>query len=414
MKNTKNTRNFGVLIVSAFAVSFALLSFAPVAEAQLDYYYQNMYIPIYTFGQSTNFGYYSSQGSALASALAVSCAATPASARVGDSILWYASVTGGAGNEQYFWSGTDGLYANTASVRRAYDTTGIKYATVTVTSGGQSVTAGCTNSVNISPASPPAPAFAVSCYAAQERIAPGEAATWLSVVSGVSRTATTTYEWQGTDALSGSAPAAIQTYRAEGLKHAILTVTSGPMRAAAACANAVAVAVKAPVQPALRTITKTIVSPAPLQALCSPSRAKAEVGEEILWSAVAIGGAGKYGYLWKGDEELAGGAATTSKRYESEGTKTASVTVLSADKSVTVSCTGDVEVTPKEDTGLLAAAFFGGWTDTILLIGGTLLAILIAFILASRKKKQDEEEAGARHSGAPVFLGGARNEKETH
>lgn len=356
----------------------------------------------YPPNQTSGYGYYS-----IASALSVSCAPTDTVASIGRTVTWIASVTGGTGQYSYIWGGTDNLTGYTSSVRYAYATTGDKFATVTVTSGTQIITAGCTRGVRIEPftQSQPAvvmPRLGVSCYAAQERIAPGEAATWLSVASGISPTATTTYQWDGTDGLSGTGPAAFKTYTAQGLKHALLTVTSGGQRSVTACTNAVTVAPKTSPQPAVRTITKTVTAPAPLQGLCTPSKAKAEVGEEVLWSAVAVGGTlngqspsgnvGSYTYLWKGDEELTGTAATTSKQYEEEGVKTASVTITSGDKSAPVACASPVEIVPKKDTGLLAAAFFSGWFDTLSLILAALLAVAVGIILALRKKRQEQEQ----------------------
>lgn len=332
----------------------------------------------------------------IASALSVSCAPTDTIASIGKSITWFSSVTGGTGNYSYIWGGTDGLTGYTSSIQRAYATPGDKFATVTVTSGTQIITAGCTRGVRIEPFTQPQPSVVIprlgaSCFAAQERIAPGEAATWLAVVSGISPTATTTYQWDGTDGLTGTGPAVFKTYTAQGLKHALLTVTSGTERTVSACTNAVAVAPRIVAPPiSAKLPAPPPPSTAPLQGLCSPSAAKAEAGEEILWTVAAIGGTGSYTYLWKGDEELAGSAAISSKQYEEKGVKTASVTITSGDKSATVVCASKVEIVSKQDTGLLATAFFSGWFDTLCLILGALLAVALGIILALRKRRQEK------------------------
>ncbi len=91
---------------------------------------------------------------ALSQPLTVSCAPMQASARVGEVVSWYSSTEGGTGSYQLYWSGTDGLGGNTSSIQRAYATPGEKFATLTVSSGGQSITASCTRAVSIFALSP--------------------------------------------------------------------------------------------------------------------------------------------------------------------------------------------------------------------------------------------------------------------
>ncbi len=106
----------------------------------------------YSSGYSGSSNYSSSY--ALSQTLTASCAPMQTSARVGEGITWYASAGGGTGSYNFYWNGTDGLVGNQSNIQHAYGTPGEKFATVTVYSGGQTLTAGCTSSVSIFTISP--------------------------------------------------------------------------------------------------------------------------------------------------------------------------------------------------------------------------------------------------------------------
>ncbi len=92
------------------------------------------------------------------------CVATPASATIGQNVVWTVYATGGNnygynngynngyntgyGNYSYSWTGTDGLsYGNASAIQKVYSTPGTKTATVTVYSNGQTITANCSMNV---------------------------------------------------------------------------------------------------------------------------------------------------------------------------------------------------------------------------------------------------------------------------
>lgn len=75
--------------------------------------------------------------------LSASCSVSPSSGYVGDSLTWTATPSGGTGSYTYVWSGTDGLTGTASTVSKIYNTAGTKSASVTVTSGTQSVIASC-------------------------------------------------------------------------------------------------------------------------------------------------------------------------------------------------------------------------------------------------------------------------------
>lgn len=87
--------------------------------------------------------------------LTASCSVSPASIAAGSSATWTAVPSGGTGVYTYSWSGTDGLTGSGSSVVFPYATPGPKTASVTVTSGTQSITQACSNSLTVNPAAQP-------------------------------------------------------------------------------------------------------------------------------------------------------------------------------------------------------------------------------------------------------------------
>lgn len=77
----------------------------------------------------------------------LNCYANPQTSYVGSPVTWYAAATGGNGYYSYTWTGSDLLNSTDSSTNKIYYSAGTKTASVTVTSGGQSVTRQC--SVNI-------------------------------------------------------------------------------------------------------------------------------------------------------------------------------------------------------------------------------------------------------------------------
>lgn len=335
---------------------------------------------------------YFSQSSA-ASGLSVACAPSSPNAAVGQTVTWFSSVSGGTGSYLYTWSGTEGLSGNAVTAQKAYAARGEKIATLTVTSGSRLVTVSCGSVIigtgSFSGASFAQSRFGASCYAIPERALPGESVTWLSLVSGV--TASTTYSWDGTDGLSGDRPLVSKTYATNGNKAAMLTVTDGSDRIVAACTNAVAVGAKAPAAPQKPTAPSP-VSPQPvipeLQGLCAPSSSRASINEEVVWHAVAIGGTGVYRFLWGGDDELFGEGATTSKQYETGGSKRAMVKIDSGEKTATIGCYS-IEIT-KAKKGLSVVSFSSWFDGPVGFIIAAILAIIFGVFIAVRKRSKEE------------------------
>ncbi len=88
-------------------------------------------------------------------ALNASCSVSPTSITTGGSVTWTAYPSGGTGTYAYSWSGTDSLSGSSKSITKTYSSTGPKTGKVTVTSGAQSKTVNCSNSVSVGVAGAP-------------------------------------------------------------------------------------------------------------------------------------------------------------------------------------------------------------------------------------------------------------------
>ncbi|HEY1037371.1 MAG TPA: hypothetical protein VGE62_02205 [Candidatus Paceibacterota bacterium] len=77
------------------------------------------------------------------------CVATPANAAINQPVTWTAYVNGSVyGATSFSWNGTDGLYGNSQTITRSYQTPGYKTASFTAYVNGQSVTGTCATNIN--------------------------------------------------------------------------------------------------------------------------------------------------------------------------------------------------------------------------------------------------------------------------
>ena len=245
-------------------------------------------------------------------ALALTCSASPASVRVNESVSWTANPTGGTGAYTYSWSG-DGLSGTSKTVQKSYSTVGTKTASVTVTSGTQTLTRQCTVSVTAIPI----PTLNGSCSASPSSVDEGDSVTWNSTATG--GTGSYTYSWSGTNSLSGTSQSVQKTYSTTGTKSGTVTITSGNQSISRQCSVA---------------INQNTVN---LDAYCTASPGSAYIGNVVNWTVSPTGGTGSYSYSWNG-ENLSGGSQTVQSSYGSSGTKTGTVTVTSGGQSVSRQC----------------------------------------------------------------------------
>lgn len=81
--------------------------------------------------------------------LDASCSVNTPQARIGDSVVWTATATGGSGTYTYTWNGSDGLYGQGSIAFKSYASTGVKMGAVTISSEKETVTRACLNTVNV-------------------------------------------------------------------------------------------------------------------------------------------------------------------------------------------------------------------------------------------------------------------------
>jgi hypothetical protein len=229
----------------------------------------------------TNTNYYSSN-------LIVACSANTSFAPVGGAVIWTSNVSGGNGSYSYQWTGTDGLYGNGSTISTSYGNAGVKIATLTVYSNGQSISQQCSNSVSVGTQYGTNyntnygttyvggnSNLTVACAAGATNDPIGAPVTWSVEATGGA--APYSYSWSGSDGLTGSQASIVTAYETSGTKNAQVNVTSADGRTSSAiCSNTVfvgnrgngaAISTPAPVQPVVASSTDNGLSAASLFSL---------------------------------------------------------------------------------------------------------------------------------------------------
>ncbi len=85
-----------------------------------------------------------------------------------------------------------------------------------------------------------------------------------------------------------------------------------------------------------------------LQVNCYPLDMSVDEGDVVRWQATAYGGNGSYNYTWTGTNGLSGSGSSISKRYSSEGYKSATVRVRSGTQDISRNCDGTVYVNAED------------------------------------------------------------------
>ena len=182
----------------------------------------------------------------------------------------------------------------------------------------------------------------VTCSANAQSVGTGSNVTWTAYPSG--GTGYYTYSWTGTDGLYSSNQTANFTYSTAGDKTASVTVYSNGQSVRQYCSNTVNVyygyggystgysnnnyPVTYPV------VNQPIVLAAPNSGLdigCYSDPMNAAINQPVTWNVEVTGGAGPYIYSWTGSDGITGSQSSSIKYYSKTGTKSAIVTVTSAD-----------------------------------------------------------------------------------
>lgn len=155
--------------------------------------------------------------------LNVYCVITPSNPRLGQTVTATAYATGGTGNYSYTWGG-DIYTANGPSTTFTSYTAGTKNITVTARSDQEIITKSCdvvfengntnTNNDNLS----------AVCYANPTTANTNQVVTWNVTPNGGN--GSYSYNWSGTDGLSGYGQNVNKQYSYSGTKNAYVTVTS--------------------------------------------------------------------------------------------------------------------------------------------------------------------------------------------
>lgn len=258
------------------------------------------------------------------STLSVSCAPSSGSVSVAESMTWTASAQGGDGTYTYEWSGTDNLSGAGRTIDRSYATPGIKTASVTVTSGGESATASCANNVFVSGT----PNFGASCEVTPSSGVVGDTEfTWSAQVTNAPPPYT--YTWEGSEGLSGTSQTVRKTYLTGGEKTGRVTIQSGDESVTVDCRNSAMIG------------TTGLLD----DIMCSASPQTANVGQTVRWSVSQPRGAG-FTYSWSGSEGLSGSSAQVDTTYTTPGVKNATVRVSFGGSTRAQQCQMSVEILP--------------------------------------------------------------------
>lgn len=182
------------------------------------------------------------------------CVVSPTSVTINQDVRFTANASGGNGNYSYNWSGTDGVYSSSQSFTGRYQTPGSKSVSVTITSGGQSITRSCSVNVDQGYVNNYNNLTAY-CVASPTNASVGQNVVWTVYATGGygynngynSGYGNYTYSWTGSDGLSyGNASAIQKVYTTPGTKTATVTVYSNGQSISANCSTNI-IGVGAPV-----------------------------------------------------------------------------------------------------------------------------------------------------------------------
>jgi hypothetical protein len=375
MKNIINNKVLASIVIVLALVFVAGIAGAPAAHAQYvnyptGYTYQS-YPTSYTYQQYGGTYAYTAPNycsnhycgitytQPVYAPVYVSCYPTSSSVNTGNAVTWTSSVSGGNGVYSYSWSGTDGLTGSSASVAMPYYSSGIKTASVTVYSNGQSQTAYCSGSVNVYnnypttvyyPPTTYYSSLSVSCNANSASIPTGTSVTWSAYASGGN--GVYSYSWNGTDGLIGYGQSLFYYYANPGIKTASVTVSSNGQSITQSCNNTVSVGnYQTSYQNGYQTgytVPTTVVGSSNNNSLdigCYADPATASINQPITWNTEVTGGVAPYTYSWTGSDGLTGSQSSVIKYYDNSGSKNAIVSVTSANGLTgTKACTNAVTV----------------------------------------------------------------------
>lgn len=162
--------------------------------------------------------------------LNVYCVVTPSNPRVGQTVTATAYASGGTGNYSYTWGG-DVYSASGPSTSFTSFTAGTKNITVTARSGQEIITKSC--DVTFTNDNQNNDNLGAVCYANPSPANVNQVVTWTVTPTGGN--GSYSYNWSGTDGLSGYNQYASRQYGYAGTKNAYVTVSSNGRTVTANC-----------------------------------------------------------------------------------------------------------------------------------------------------------------------------------
>ena len=153
------------------------------------------------------------------------------------------------------------------------------------------------------------------------------------------------YAWSGTDIYSGGGDQTLRiSYSTSGQKYASVTLRSNGQSITRNCSNSVSVSLpyyvsyQQPVYQVVSQPTYVVASNnnSGLDIGCYSDPANTKIDQPVTWNVEVKGSLAPYTYSWTGSEGLSGTTASVIKYYGTSGSKSAIVTVTSADGKTAV------------------------------------------------------------------------------
>ena len=258
--------------------------------------------------------------------IVVSCVPSTYNMQTGQTMTWSANVSGGNGNYQYSWSGTDGLSGGGSSQSKSYSSSGTKSAHVNVTSDGKTGYADC-GSVYVNDNYQN---FDVSCSIDDYNVNVGDQVHMSANASGGN--GDYSYTWYGAYPLDGrTGSSQYVTYNSEGDKDVRVTVRSNGQERTRSCGTV-------HVGNNYNSSYNYNYYNNDLNISCTVNSATAAVGQNVIWNTTVTGGNGSYYYSWTGTDALYGNGSTISRSYPTAGIKSSTVTVTSNGQTKSLAC----------------------------------------------------------------------------
>ncbi len=182
--------------------------------------------------------------------LEASCYASYSSGNTGEAVMWRAVTSGGNGTNNIRWSGTDGLSGTGETVYKNYEFGGIKSASITVYSNGQTIVRNCNtvqiygltnNNDNSTTTENYYGPLTVSCSVDSSFSPVGNIVTWKAYPLGGN--GGYLYTWSGTDNITGNGNPVRYVYNSPGTKTASVTVNSNNQSVTKTCKNEIMIGV---------------------------------------------------------------------------------------------------------------------------------------------------------------------------